>query len=159
MSPEILEFAQEVRNDRMEVPVNLPEPLPVAILEECVRTINLYLDHYKEGKDGSDFRKVNRHAVKNITKAKIDRQQIVVEAAEQLEWLISDEVSDGRGITFADICDALGVKHIPVFRDTMIDIIFGGVHPNALKTLQDYLKWREKHADCDSERCDHPPVR
>lgn len=160
MSPEILESAQEVRNDRMEVPVNLPESIDVAILQEAIRQIDVYLDHYREGRDGTGFRKVNRSEVKNITKAQIDRQQIVMDAADQLEWILSDEVSCGKGVTFTDICDAQGIQDIPTFRQSIMDILFGTVHQNALQTLQDYLKWREKfNANRDSEWSDHPPTR
>lgn len=151
---EILELADDVRRERVETPLDLPETLDVSILQEAVRTIDVYLNHYKEGRDGTSFRYMPQSEIKNLDKARHDRRKIVEEAAEQLEWILSDEPADEIGITFREICDAQGTDPEMV-RKLLLSSLFGEVHKNAYETLLRYLEWSENSVDivCKCETC------
>lgn len=138
----------------MEIPVDLPETLDVAILQEAVRTIDVYLKHYKEGRDGTEFRYMKKSQLVRADNAKSSRLKIMQEASEQLEWILTDEpAGKSGGVTFREICDAQGA--IPeVVRSATLGALFGEVHRNALTTLLEYIEWRgDVPVYCDCEVC------
>lgn len=146
---EILKEAKLVRTERTEVPVDLPESLAVSILQGAISTIDVFLQHYKEGKDGRSFRYIKKSELKRVDKAKFDRRKIIEEAAEQLEWILSDDKPTELGVTFREICDAQCCD--PEYtRKLVLETLFGEVHRNALETLKTYLDWKE---DLDADSC------
>lgn len=152
----ILIEAKRVRRERKETPQELPEDIPTAVLKDAVERIDSYLKHYREGKDGTEFRYMKRSEIARLDKTRSDRRTILREAWESLAWIMSDEMPEKNGgVTFREVCDFKSADP-DMTRQMLIDSLFGEVHQNAFRTLKEYGEWESQaEPSCDCDTC-HP---